>query len=437
METSKVTGKETFSLTIYSLGQSLSMVYVLGLLSIFYTDVLGIAPAMVATIYLVARIWDAVNDPMMGFLVDKAHLRGGRFTPWLRLTSIALPIATLLLFVNIDASPTVKTIYAFVMYIIWGMVYTMSDVPAFAVPTVMTNSVDTRNKLISRRTFGGALAILLGIPLAALVEGVGWFNLAVVYCVIMLIAMLFIRNVKEKVTFQRNSMSIKEILKYIGNNKYLLAFYIGYLLMSAANTGNGLGTYFAKYNLGNLGLASIIGAVSVVPIVFVPLLMPALVHKFGKRKLLLIAMAIGTVLSVTQYFIGYESFLLFLLFAVVKALFLSMPVMMLGMITSDCVEYGHSVTGIRAEGLTFSVQTFAVKLAGAVSGAVAMYLLQYFGYVENAEQSARTLNGIWISTTLLPSIGFVLMFFIVLFFYKLKEEDVQKMIEQNQISMQE
>lgn len=434
METSKTTGKEKFYLASYSFGQSISMIYVLGMLSMFYTDVLGITPAMVATIYLVARIWDAVNDPLMGLVVDKSNLKGGRFVPWLKMTSWMLPIVTLLLFVNIDASPVMKTVYAFATYIIWGMVYTMSDVPAFAIPTVMTNSLDDRNKLIAKRTLGAAVAFIAAIPAAALVEGVGWFKLAAVYSILMLIAMLFAGKLKEKVTYHRNQMTVKEIFRYIGKNKYLLVFYIAYLLLSITNTGTGLGTYFAKYNLGDLGLASLIGAITSAPLLFLPLILPKLISKMGKKKILLYCMAFGTVLSVIQYFTGYSSLGVFLVIQVVKTIFLSAPLLMLGMITADCVEYGHAVTGIRAEGLTFSVQTFSAKLAGAISGAVSLYLLQFFGYVENTVQSARTLNGIWLSTTLLPSIGYVLMFFILLFFYHLKEKDVQAMIEKNQES---
>ncbi len=437
METNTITKKENLSYVSYSFGQTISMVYTLSLLSIFYTDIVGITPAMVATLYLVARIWDAVNDPLMGIVVDKAHLKGGKFLPWLKFTAWALPISTVLLFMNFDMSANFKVIYAFASYIAWGMIYTVSDVPAFAISTVMTNSLKERNALISKRMFGSAVAALVVIPAAALVENVGWLNLAVAYSVIIFVSMIFIRkNVKERVQYHRQeTMSFVEILKYIGKNKYLLAFYIAYLVLNVSNTGAAMGTYFAKYNLGNLGLAAVISGVSAVPLVCIPLFMPKIIEKFGKRNILLFSMAAGAVLSIVQFLVGYGSFPVFLLITTIKSIFLVAPVLMLGMITSDCVEYGQYITGIRAEGLTFSVQTFAAKLAGAVSGAVSLYLLQFFGYVENIDQSSRTLNGIWMSMTLFPIVGYISMFLIILFFYKLKETDVQTMINKNQESI--
>ena len=437
MEANTITKKETLSFMSYSFGQTMSMVYTLTLLSIFYTDVLGISPAMVATLYLVARIWDAVNDPLMGIVVDKVHLKGGKFLPWLKFTAWALPISTVLLFVNLDISANFKVVYAFISYIVWGMIYTVSDVPACAVPTVMTNSLKERNSLIAKRMFGSALGLFIVLPVPALVESVGWLNLAVIYSLVMVITMIFVRNnVKERVRYHRQkTMSLVEILKYIGKNKYLLAFYIAYLLLNVSNTGTAMGTYFAKYNMGNLGLAAVISGVSTLPVIFIPLFMAKIIEKFGKRNILLFSMASATALSLVQFFVGYGAFPVFLLITAIKFVFLSTPILMLTMVTSDCVEYGQYITGIRAEGLTFSVQTFSGKLAGAVSGATSLFLLQFFGYVENVEQSSRTLNGIWMSMTLFPIVGYIAMFLIILLFYKLQEKDVQTMINKNQESI--
>ena len=419
----------------FSFGQTISLAYVLALLSIFYTDEMGISATMVGTIYLVARIWDAVNDPLMGFLVDRVNLKRGKFIPWLRLTAWLLPIITVLLFFNPALSLKWKTVYAFITYILWGMIYTITDVPSFAVPTVITNVESERTSVMSLRMFGAALGLVVVIPAAALVENVGWLKLVAVYAVIMFIAMFIVRfNVREKIAYNRHRLRLGETLKYLGKNKYLLFFYLAYIILQASNLGSSLTVYFAKYNLGRLALSSIITSITMVPIIIIPLILPSLIKRFGKRKLLIFCMSGAIIFGVSLYLIGYDNFPVFLVFSTLRAVCGSAPVIMLGMITSDCVEYGQYVTGIRAEGLTFSVQTFSAKLAGAISGALGLYFLDAFGYVENTQQTAGTLNGIWISMSLVPNIGYLVMLLIVLFFYKLKEGDVEMMIEHNQSS---
>ena len=435
MEKIKIDRKAKLSLMSFSFGQTISMSYVLALLSIFYTDEMGISASMIGTIYLVARIWDAVNDPLMGILVDRVNLKRGKFIPWLRLTAWLLPLITVMLFLNPDLSLKAKTVYAFITYILWGMIYTITDVPSFAIPTVITNIESERTSVMSLRMFGAALGLVVVIPSAALVEKVGWLTLAAVYAIIMFIAMFVVRfNVREKIAYTRHRLKLRETLSYLAKNKYLLAFYLAYIILQASNLGSSLTVYFAKYNLGKLALSSVISSITMVPIIIIPLILPAMIKRFGKRKLLIFCMSGAIAFGLILYFTGYANFPVFLLLSTLRSVCGSAPIIMLGMITSDCVEYGQYTTGIRAEGLTFSVQTFSAKLAGAISGALGLYFLDAFGYVENAQQTAGTLNGIWISIALVPNLGYLAMLLIVLFLYKLKEGDVEMMIEHNQSS---
>jgi len=215
-------------------------------------------------------------------------------------------------------------------------------------------------------------------------------------------------------------------------NKPLLIFYIGYFAVSATNTMQALAIYFARYNLGNEGLTTLLMAVAILPVVVVSMLIPALIKRFGKRRLTIVSSIISIALCVVQYMLGYTSFWLFLGLAAVRVLFMQIPMLMYGMFTADCIEYCAAKTGKRTEGVSFSLQTLMTKLSGSVVSILSLAIMGSFGFVEQAEtQTASALEGIWLCMSLLPAAGYVVMLICMLFFYKLNEKDVQEMIENN------
>ena len=126
-----------------------------------------------------------------------------------------------------------------------------------------------------------------------------------------------------------------------------------------------------------------------------------------------------------------DSFILFLAISIVRVIFMQIPMLIYGMFTADCMEYGAYTTKHRTEGLAFSIQTFVTKLGGALASAFSLWLLQYFGYLQqSATQSPQALNGIWALMTIIPSGGYIVMLIIMLFFYDLKESDVQRMVDE-------
>jgi probable glucitol transport protein GutA len=187
--------------------------------------------------------------------------------------------------------------------------------------------------------------------------------------------------------------------------------------------------YFVKYNLGNESLISVFMLAAMLPSLIVPILMPGLVKRFGKKPILLTAVIFFIVTSILAYFIGYDNFITVLVMTALRGLGYSVPSILTGMFTVDCVEYGAYQSGHRSEGISFSAQTFTAKITSALQGAISSFLLAYFGYRANQVQTPETLEGIFKMFTIIPAIGFVLMFVIILFFYKLKEEDVLKMMQ--------
>jgi Na+/melibiose symporter-like transporter len=157
-----------------------------------------------------------------------------------------------------------------------------------------------------------------------------------------------------------------------------------------------------------------------------------MIKAFGKKKLTVITSFIAIALSILQYFYGYDNIIMFLSVAAVRIAFMQIPLLLYGMFTSDCIEYGTYITGERTAGMAFSLQTFMTKLGGALANTLTVVLLAVFGYVKQSPtQTPQALEGIWIILTLVPAVGYLVMIFIMKF-YKLDEKEVLRMIEENQ-----
>ena len=429
-------GKERGAYGLWFVGQNIIYILVLQYLAIFFTDEIKIGTGAVAILLLVARIWDAVNDPLLGSLVDKANPKRGKFKPWINAVSIVMPIVTIFVFFNLNGSDGFNLTYAYITYIVWGMTYTISDVPIFALATTMTDVPDERVSIMSiGRLAAGLASMVVGIVAAPIIVALGYTTTVIILMIVSLLVMMPLRFlVKERVEYNRGEgAGIKEMIQAVAKNKYLLIFYSAFILLNITNTAFTVGTYFAKWNLGDLGLnAAIMGTIAPI-MILLPIFTPMLIRRFGKRKIFIFGISLSIVTSIIQYFVGYDIFGLFLLLNGIKMFGLLLPMVMMGMFTADCVEYGDWKTGNRKEGVTFSIQTFSTKFGGAISGSLGLLVMTIYGYdVDATVQSASALEGIWVAVTLLPAIGLFLGLLVFVFFYKLSEDDVARMMKETE-----
>lgn len=399
----------------------------------YYTESVGLSIASTTMLLLIARLWDAFNDPIMGAIVDKTNFNGEKYLPWLKFCTYIIPLSLFFVFININASYNIKLIFAYVTYILWGMMYTISDAPLFSLSTVMTNNAFERDKLMSYGRLAAALAAISTAVFMTIKASVGWSKAVGIYCIIAFIVMFPLQFVaKERIRYKRSEdITFAKSFQFLFKNKYLLIYYLGFLAIGGTNTLQTMVAYFANSNLGNEELVTIILATTIIPIVLVAPFLPLLIAKLGKKNLTIYSSIIAIVLCIVQYFMGYENFILFLIVSTVRVLFMQIPILIYGMFTADCIEYGAYINGERGEGIAFSIQTFVTKLSGAINGTICLLLLSYFGYVEQAaQQSQNALNGIWVTLTLVPAIGYALML-VVMIFYKLDEKTVAGYMEHN------
>jgi sugar (glycoside-pentoside-hexuronide) transporter len=428
---------ERFTYGLYFFGQLLFFSIVTGFLQLYLTDS-GIPAALVGGIFAVAKVWDAVNDPIFGIVVDKARLRGGKFIPWIRISTFLIPLATILIFaMPVNASVQVKAIWAAVAYMLWDSAYTFCDVPIFALATAMTDNIKERDWLYMLKglvTFFGALFALVAIP--QMYPGIGWTATAVVLAVIGVITMLPVGYAaKERHSVKDESEpSLRELVKCLFGNKYLLIFNGAVVISAITNTTVAVTGYVAIYCFGSVQFLSVVYIVSALPMLVSILVVGQLIKRVDKLAIYLASTALGLVFGVITYFAGYGSPNLYLALVFIKSLFTAGASALGPMFTADCAEYGHFMTGKRTQGVAFSVQTFTNKMTAALSASIGMLVLGLVGFAEGegAIQSPGAIAWIWRLNTIVPLISGSIGFLIILFAYKLKERDVAVMAKANE-----
>lgn len=434
--TSHVTNKEKYSYGGFFLGQNIFYAMVAGFLMIYYTEVVGLNALDIGIMFAIARLWDAINDPIMGIIVDKVNLKGGKFLPWLRTVTFLLPIMVILLFSNpvAGADYSVKLVYAYVTYIAFGMVYTLSDVPIFAQSTVVSEDVNERTSyLMIGRMFamvGGLVAIVI-FPLLAVKIGLSMsaYIMAIISFFVMLPFAFFGKERIEPTT--GNSVSAAKMIKTVLSNKYLLIYFASFLILRGLLVNTIAANYFYLFVMDNEKLISIVGVLSIVPGLALAAVAPRIIKGVGKRKVYIILHVISAIAGILLYLIGYNSALMVIILMTLLGLATTASSIMMGLFVGDCIEYGEFTTGQRNEGLSFSIQTFSNKASTAINALLAGGMLSAIGYVDASSVNESVAHGLFAMTALIPAIGIIISIAVFILFYDLSEDRVSEMIAEN------
>lgn len=430
--TSKI---ERWGFALFMAGQGIVNTYVGSYLQLYLTDI-GITAVAVGVMFLIVWVWDAVNDPIFGAILDKLNLKGGKFLPFLRASNIMLPLTVILLFAVPSNMPVgAKIGWSFVAYLLYDVAYTMCDVPIFAMTSAVTDQVHERIGIMSRNTVLSAIA-MLAIMVAApqLYPTIGATGTALIVAAAAAVMMLFMsRFAKERyINKDEGEVGLKQMVDYVKENKYLRIGFLGIMALSFTSMTNAVLNYFAIWCLGDMGMVSIISVMLALPSLFVAALMPALTRRFDKFHLLMAGVIGQTVMNVVCFFVGYENVTVFLILMLVRCIFFAFQLVLQLQFTGDFVEYGEYVTGKRLQGTAYSIQTFVFKFMNAVPGALAMILLGLFGFVsgEAAVQPESAVSAIWVLFMLSPVAG-ALISIPIFSRYKLRDKTVQIMAAAN------
>ncbi len=454
----QTTKPERSSYYTYFFGQNMIYNMIAAYLTTFLL-LIGVDPVKSAAVMLAVKVWDAVNDAIFGVIFDKVKFKSGqKYIPWLKIACALTPISTIAIFIIPNgASETVKLVWFAIAYIIWDTAYTLCDVPAFGIITSMTSNIEERNTILSLKGItggiGSALTTVLVTVLISEFIGLGYGPVSIVVALVATFTMFPIctKCQERNKSIDEEQFTVKRMLKYVVSNKYLLIYYLGYIFYSGAQTYNALHMILAYYIYENTLASLITGTVAALPQLVMALLVPKIIRKMDKTKLFKLSV-IATILLSFLILPTRSSFILFTIAFMLRAIPLGIIGVLAFTFTPDCAEYGQYTTGTEAKGITFAIQTFAVKLSAAISGSLGLALLGLFNFktkfvvdgIEQeissfadlqainaiSQQSAEALNGLWFTYNVVPIIGLVIAM-IIWSFYKLNDKDVQIMADCN------
>ena len=398
----------------------------------------GVNEVLAGAIILAPKIWDAVNDTLFGFVIDKVRFKGGRFLPWIKVSAILMPLATIFLFsVPGSLSVTGKCIWIVIGYILWDTSYTISDTPIYALSTSMTNNMDERTTILSLRGVTGAIGGLLAAVLIPLLYGqnganLGWSVTAIIVSVIGLACMLPVGFVaKERFDAEKEEeASFKELFAALIQNKNLFVIIGVRFIFLLTYTVQVLNPIFCEYVMGNETIASLLALLISVPSIVLSVVLPMLCRRFDKVHMLVVFMVIFAVPSILQYFIGYESLAIFLLITTIRAIGYAGFTALIFMFIPDCIEYGQYTTGQRNAGTSFCLQTFVSKLNSAIISSLTAFIIAAMGFsATNVTEAGK--DGVWFTYTIFTAIGSIIAIPLLLKFYTIRDKDVKEMIACN------
>lgn len=421
----------------------------------FYQDVLGLSATFVGLILMIARIFDAANDPFMGILVAKTNSRWGRFRPWLFSGTILNAVVLYALFAAPDLSQAGLMVYFTIVYILWGVTYTMMDIPYWSmIPAVTKTSAERENLSVVGRTCAGVGSALIAMFTMLLVGALGgdsertgfrWVALivAVIFVVSEVLCCIFF---KEKSQTKMQTAGVKDMFKALFRNDQALVVVLSIVLINSALylTSNFV-IYFFKYDFGGANwkgdytMFSTVGGAA--QILGMMVLYPLLRKKLSSTQVFTVSLftAIGAyALLLAECLLGFAASLPLLLIPGVLIFACNgMLSVLTTLFLSNSVDYGQLKTGRREESVIFSMQTFVVKAASGVAVFLAGIGLDIIGLQGNtdevgpiAERSAGTLLGLRLMMTILPMIVLVVALLLFRRKFKLTDERVTEIAEE-------
>jgi GPH family glycoside/pentoside/hexuronide:cation symporter/glucuronide carrier protein len=436
MNQDKIKMREKLSFAMANFGNIPVMTLINGYLLIFYTNICGLSPAACATLFLIARFLDAINDPLVGFMIDHLPTRKmGHFRPTLILGTILCSANFLLLWFGPMLSTSGKLAIAYVSYILLGVLFPVMDISLNSLLPVMTEDMKERNSLSSIKGLAyviGALVIGVAAPLILgdTSNKQGYINLVLIMtAVIFFFSIIGTMGVKERVKPQmENSYSVKELFKILSQKPVYITFLAVLLYSIGSNIVNAANTYFYTYIFEDLTLASIITLITCVTVFPATMVIGNLIGRFGKKKMYAIGLALAGLAPIIRL-LDVRSIPLLIVSVLIAGIGAGFAAPLNYGIQADNTDYIEVSMGIRAEGAVASLSSFVSKCAMGIGGAIPGYLLQLAGFDSKAAvQNDDVINVIVLCVLILPAIVNVVAIVIFSKGYPITKEKLNEQI---------
>ncbi len=456
----KASGLKTPEYVCYALGDAggcLVFGLVTSILQTYYTDVLILSPFFIMIMFVLTRVWDAVNDPIMGRICDTARVsKHGRYRVWFLRVAIPLAIASVLLFCKFPGFGTPGKnmpayIYATVTYVVWGMIYTMLQIPYGSLASVITLDDKERSKLSVFRAVGAALGSMPVMVLSMLcfatdkatgrsivkydVLLTGVIVMALLSMVALLLAFLGTKERVKAEPKQHEKGAAAKALKLIFANKSMLSIsVVAMLLLAGQMFTQSYYVYLIRYYFGKGGIfVSLPTILTYIPMAILMAFTPKLARKYGKKEITSVGMIVAAAANFMMFFLQFlnpEAALMpFMLLCFISGFGLNLFVLQLWAMAGDAIDEIEVSTGSKANGTAYAFLNFFRKLGQVISAIAVNAALLAMGYYDTASTLEFTFSGsqlslMYVLATLIPAVMFALMALFLITWYPLSKEKV-------------
>lgn len=447
-----VGARDYFGYAMGDFGCNMSFALTTNYMMLFFTQYIGVSLKDWAWIIIVGKVWDAINDPIIGGIVDKYRIgKNSKFKPWITIGGLALVACTVFTFLPLASveSYGVRVAYCLIAYCIWSVAYTMANVPYGAMHSCITDDPAKRTNLSTFRSIGAALAqgpLMIILPMVIFNdqdELIGsrmiWVALicsAIGFLGFFLVNMLVTERVE--IEQQQEKFNYIKTLKSFTKNRPLIALCLVSILnivcFMSMTTVNQI--IFQSY-FHNTDLLAVANVISYLPMIFVMPLVGVITKKIGKKGFLVVINLISSVAGIAMLVIFRSGLMnpetsMALIIWIVGLMFLFLSNASFGIIVwamvVDCIDYGYEKTGVKEEGTTYAIYSFFRKLAQGLGSAFSALALGFCGYVEElgAAQPAEVAENITFMYIAVMTAGVILTVVLMKFAYNINNDAKKK-----------
>ena len=458
--TSGIRAKDKFGYMMGDFGSCLLFGLVQTILQKYYTDVFQLNIVSIMLLMIIARIWDALNDPIWGRIIDRAPVRpDGRYRRWIRLFAVPVSVSAVLMFVKIPGlSRGGYLAYAYVTYILFGMLYTCINIPYGSLAQVITSDDKERSALSVFRsvgsTFGAMPAMVLISFCYVTSDGVRKMSASKTFagsCVIAVLAVIafFItyRWTKERVVTkpspESDSKKTIDVVKNLAKSRPFVSVCIASMLFLAAQMfAQAYNTYLFDYYFEAPGLTMLPTVCQYLPVAVIMFFAGKLGSRFGRREICSYGMLFSGVCYLMLYLMGTKSVWAFIAVCLASGIGTSFMFLLIWSLATDAIDYNEVTFGIHDEATSYAFYTFMRKLGQTVEAILVNISLLRIGYSDNvlntSNINSETLKRMYSDSVLIPAVLFLLVYVFLRFVYPLGKKEVsdlqikkEEMLKQN------
>ncbi|MBO4410880.1 MAG: MFS transporter [Lachnospiraceae bacterium] len=448
--TSGIKAKDKIGYAMGDVGSLLVFGLVQSVLQKYYTDVVGINVVSIMIMFIVARVWDAVNDPIWGRIIDgaKAH-KDGRYRHWIAVFAVPVAFSAVLMFIRIPGlSETGNLIYAYVTYILFGMLYTCINIPYGSMAQVITSSDKERSSLSVFRSVGSTFGAMPAMALISFCNSKSgdttFMDYKKVIFGVVLISVLSIgayflcyfwskeRVVTKPVAKEKKKGETWKVVKALVKSRPFVAVSIASMLFLAAQMFQmGYNSYLFQYYFKQPGLTMLPTVCQYLPVAVVMLFVTKLGKKFGRREICSYGMAFAGVAYFGLFFLGTTNPWIYLVFCLLAGIGSAFIFLLIWALATDAIDYNEVTFGIHDEATSYAVYSFMRKLGQTVAAVLINSALLAIGYTDNVLNASNitdaTLKRMYADSVLIPAVLFLLVFVLLRFVYPLSKAKIEEL----------